>query len=216
MPIQIIDAPQRSDAWLRARVGLATASRADCVLAGSSTKTRIGYRAELIAELLSGEPCESDFSSADMRRGVDLEPDALRAYEVRTGDLVHLVGFIRRTDIAAGCSPDGLVGDDGMVEAKCPKIHTHIGYLRAGELPAEYRPQVTHSLLVSERQWCDFVSYCPKLPGNLSLFVKRIMRADVDLKEYERKLRAFLAEVDNELAALRTITDLRGVLEASA
>lgn len=218
-PFVVIDAEQRSPTWFAARAGKVTASRAKDFLAktksGYSTSRR-NYLVQLVAERLTGQPQDDGFVSAAMQRGMDLEPAAFAAYESVTGEMAQRVGFLAHTELPIGASPDGVIGDfDGVLELKVPLPATHLTYLRAGVLPADYVPQVTHQLLVSGAAYCDFLSYGPTFPEHLQTFCVRVTRAEVDLAGYERELRAFLAEVDAEEAALRTMTNPTAVLKAA-
>lgn len=207
MKFTVIDAPQRSPEWFAARAGRATGSRAADILAtikSGEAAARRDYRIQLVAERLCGEPQEDGYTNADMQRGIDLEPFARLAYEAETGNAAEETGFCRSEEIMAGCSLDGSVdGFTGIVEMKCPRPATHIGYLRSGELPAKYRAQVTHNALITGAKWADFVSYCPMLPKHLELFVVRVEASALDLAGYREQLDKFLAEVDAETESLQ-------------
>lgn len=215
-PFLEITAAQRTPAWYQARVGRLTASRAADMLAtikSGEAAARRDLRLQLVCERLTGQSQDSDFCGADMQRGIDLEPRAFAAYEAQTGQLAHRVGFLAHPTLMAGCSPDGQVDDFcGIVELKCPKPAIHLGYLQANQIPRDYLAQMTHALWISGAAWCDFLSYNDRLPAPLQVFLKRVTRADVNLADYERKALAFLAEVDRATAALRTLSDLPGVL----
>jgi putative phage-type endonuclease len=203
----VIDAPQRSEAWFLARLGRVTGSRVDEMLAivqkGESAKRR-DYRMDLVTERLTGRPAEDGYVNADMERGIALEPEARAAYEALTGVLVDQTGFLAHDELMAGCSLDGHVGAyEGIVEIKCPRSANHFAALRAGGLPSKYVAQVTHNLWVTGAQWCDFMSYDPRFPERLQLYVHRVQASDLDLAGYEKKLRAFLAEVDAEVLAVQ-------------
>lgn len=207
-PFAIIDAPQRSAEWFAARLGRVTGSRAADVLAtikSGEAADRRNYRVELVLERLTGQPADADgFTTADMQRGIELEPEARAAYEAQTGLLVTQTGFLAHRELQAGCSLDGHVGDfEGLVEIKCPRSANHLDALRAGGVPAKYLPQITHNLWVTGAQWCDFVSYDPRFPEPLRLHIARVTREDVDIAAYEGKVRAFLAEVDAEVLAVQ-------------
>ena len=207
MKFTICNAPQRSEAWFKDRLGLATGSRANDVLAkikSGEAAARRDYRAQLVAERLTGKPQEDVFVNADMERGIQLEAAARMAYEAHTGLLAEETGFLRSTTLDAGCSLDGAINAfEGVLEVKCPRTATHINYLRDGKVPAKYLPQITHNVLVSDAAWADFASYCPALPDNLSLFVVRVKREDLDIEGYERELKAFLEEVATETESLK-------------
>lgn len=206
MTVTQVAADQRTDEWRKARCGRVTGSRAGDVLdllkSGKESARRRDYRIQLAAERLTGEPQDAVFVNADMQRGTELEPDARAAYEAITGALVTPVGFLAADDVLVGCSPDGLVGDDGLLELKCPRSATHLRYWRDGVMPEDYVPQVTHNLWVTGAAWCDFASYDPRLGRGLELFVVRVRRADLDLDAYAGKVLAFLSEVDEEVARI--------------
>lgn len=207
MKFTICNAPQRSEAWFKDRLGLATGSRAGDVLAkikSGEAAARRDYRAQLVAERLTGKSQEDGYTNIDIERGIQLEAAARMAYEAHTGLLAEETGFLRSTSLEAGCSLDGAINAfEGILEVKCPRTATHINYLRDGKVPAKYLPQITHNVLISGAQWADFVSYCPALPENLSLFVVRTHAQDLGLADYEGELRQFLKEVSDETASLK-------------
>lgn len=193
---------QGSPEWLLARCGLATASRFADVLAtikNGEAASRRNYRAQIIAERLTGVPADS-FQSAEMRWGTEQEPYARIAYEA-TGQIVEQVAFIRHPELAAGASPDGLVGHDGQVEIKCPNTATHIDTLLKG-MSADHIPQLQGGLWMSGRRWIDFVSYDPRMPARMQLYVQRVRRDDIYIKKLEAEVRAFLIEIDTTIAEL--------------
>ena len=170
---------QRSDAWFAARIGKVTASRVADVLAKTKTgysATRDNYMAQLVCERLTGEKGES-FTNAAMQHGTDTEPLARAAYESLKDVLVDEVGFVPHPSIImAGASPDGLVGDDGLLEIKCPNTATHIETLLSQTVPSKYNTQMQFQMACTDRSWCDFVSFDNRLPQELQLFVKRVPR----------------------------------------
>lgn len=208
MTVRIIDCEQRSPTWFQARAGLVTGSVADAVVAslksGGEPAARRDLRVQLAIERLTGAPVEVDgYVSRDMLRGIECEPLALAAYEAETGKVVRKTGFIERVDLAIGCSIDGDVDElFGILELKCPKSATHIAYLKAKRLPPEYVPQVTHNLLATEADYCDFCSFDNRLPDGLQFFRIRVTRADVDLTGYTSALLKFLQEVETEVESL--------------
>lgn len=212
----IIDAEQRSDAWRLARAGRVTASRASDVLAkikSGEAAARRNYKTQIVAERLTGQPQDDGFVTSAMVRGIELEPQALAAYEAATGQIATRVGFLAHNELPIGASPDGVVGDyEGIVELKVPNPATHVGYLRGWKMPTDYVPQVMHLLLVTGAAYCDFLSYGPNFPTELQTFIVRVHRADLDLDGYERDLRLFIAEVETELASLRTMANVGAVL----
>ncbi|MEY5099631.1 MAG: hypothetical protein RJA36_2350 [Pseudomonadota bacterium] len=204
--MKIIDAPQGSPEWFAARAGKVTASRISDVLAkgraGAPSATRAAYMGELIAETLTGQPANAFQGNADTERGIELEPAARAAYEVRTGTMVMPVGLVIHPRIErSGASPDGLAGD-GLLEVKCPRIHVHLSYLLSGEPPASYVPQMAWQAACTERPWVDFVSYCPAMPDDLRLFVVRYEPSMAYLKEIEGAVVEFLAELDEKLVRI--------------
>jgi putative phage-type endonuclease len=195
---------QGSDEWLAARVGLVTASRIADVIAKTKTgpsMSRQGYLGELVAERLTGQSAEGGFMNDDMRRGLELEPEARMAYEIHTGRIVEEVGLVLHPTMRAGASPDGLV-DDGLLEIKAPRTHVHIEYLLAGKPPAKYLPQMAWQCVCTGRAWCDFVSFDPKMPESLRLFVVRYTPDAGYLRELEAEVEAFIGEVDAKVEQL--------------
>lgn len=199
------DVIQGSAEWLAIRCGRVTASRMSDLMAKTKTgygASRANYMAELIAERLTGQPAER-FTNEAMRWGSEKEPEARAAYEFVTGQDVVEVGFVQHPSIdMTGASPDGLVGDDGLVEIKAPNTSTHIDFLLSGTVPQKYVLQMAWQMCCTGRQWTDFVSYDPRLPLSMQLFIKRVPRDDVMIADMEAEVRAFLAEVDEKVAAL--------------
>ena len=202
----IIDVPQRSPEWFAARLGRLTASRASDMLAttvrGGEAASRKNLRVQLVCERLTGQPQEEHFVNAAMQRGMDCEPQAFAAYEALTGNVARTVGFIQHDALLVGCSPDGLVDDDGVLELKCPNSATHLEYLKSKTVPDKYLPQLLHTLWVTERAYCDFVSFDDRFPSNLQVFHVRMVRDDGAVAVYEKAARAFLAEVEADVLAL--------------
>ncbi len=203
------DAKQGTPEWLAARVGRVTASRAKDVLATIKTgeaAARRDYRIQLVCERLTGQPQDDVFVTADMQRGTELEPAARLAYEAQTGQWVDQVGFLAHNDLMAGGSPDGVIGDyDGLIEIKVPRPANHLRYLRGFGVPKEHEAQVLHLLWLTGAPWLDFVSYCPSLPAHLHLYVARVTAEQASMVNYDEKVRAFLADVDVELASLKPL-----------
>lgn len=199
----ILQMAQGSPEWFAARLGRLTGSRAADMLAtikkGESAARR-NLRVQLVLERLTGESQASDYVSPDMERGTELEDEARRAYEAR-GQLVEQVGFCVHDDLMAGCSPDGFIGSDGLLEIKCPKSAQHLDYLK-GDVPDEYRKQIIHNLWLTGRRWADFVSYDPRFPKHLRLKVTTIVPSAAEMTSYELAARLFLAEVDAEATAV--------------
>lgn len=206
MSAEVVDL-QGTDAWRKARAGIVTASRIPDVCAkikSGEAAGRANYRAQIIAERLSGEPCEDGFESAAMRRGSEQEPFARAAYEVRSELLIEQVGLVLHPTIeGSGGSPDGLVGLEGGVEIKCPNTSNHISYLIKDEAPSKYYDQMQWLMACTGRAWWDFVSFDNRLPDELRLFVKRVPRDEAHIVALEGEVRRFLAEVDEVIEKLR-------------
>jgi putative phage-type endonuclease len=203
--MRVLDFPQGSAEWLASRAGKVTASRLSDVLAkvkSGEAAARRDYRAQIVAEILTGKPQESMFINEEMRWGIEQEPFARGAYEVSRDTLVDQVGLVLHPEIdRAAASPDGLSGD-GLVEIKCPKTATHLQYLLDKSPPAKYADQMLWQMACTERKWCDFVSFDPRLPQDLQLFCVRFTRDDDRIKEMETAVRKFLDEVDEVIEKL--------------
>jgi putative phage-type endonuclease len=199
---------QRTTEWHTARLGKVTASRVADVIAKTKTgygASRANLMADLICERLTGQPA-STFTNAHMEWGTEQEPHARAAYSARTGELVEEMGFIDHPRIAnSGASPDGLVGDDGLVEFKCPATSTMLDTLLAAEVPSKYIPQMQFQMACTGRKWCDFCSYDPRLPEHLRMFVKRVERDDDYIKMLEGEVTVFLAELEEKLSKLQEL-----------
>lgn len=207
-----MNAPQGTAAWLQERAGFATASRLADITAKIKTgeaASRANYRAELVAQRLTGQVQES-FTNAAMTHGTECEPLARAAYEIKHGTIVNECGFIHHPTIGwSGASPDGLIDDDGLIEIKCPNTATHIDYLLKGVVPAKYQPQMLWQMACTGRKWCDFASYDPRMPEALQLFVVRFHRDDERIKEAETEVIAFLAEVQQTVESLERLIQTR-------
>jgi hypothetical protein len=217
----LVDVEQGSVDWLQMRIGCVTGSRVADVLAKLKRKegeaaVRANYKAEIVSEQLTGRAWEH-FVSREMRWGIENEIFARNAYEMHVDDVkqaghdeitaedtVERVGFALHDRIKRfGASPDALVGEDGLAEFKCPATTTHIDYIIAGVVPAEYQPQMLAEMACTGRQWCDFVSYDPRLPKRLQLFIRRFERDDARIAAMEAEVEKFLAEVDEQIAKLK-------------
>lgn len=196
---------QGSIEWIKERLGKATASRiADIVAKTKSgySASRANYAAQLIAERLTSQPQES-YTNAAMQWGTDTEPHARAAYEFHADATAELCGFIPHPGIdMSGASPDGLVGTDGLIEIKCPNTNTHIETLLGQAVPKKYLIQIQWQLACTKRQWCDFVSFDPRMPEEMRLFIKRIDRDNAHIAELEKEVIAFLREVDARVSEL--------------
>ena len=200
---------QRTDQWFNVRLGKVTASKVSAVLAKKDSATRNDYLTDIVLERLTGKQQEF-YTNEAMQWGTDTEPQARMAYEAHTNNLVDEHGFIDHPNIANfGCSPDGSIGDDGLLEIKCPNSKTHLATLLSGKAPSKYIPQMQTQMAVMNRQWCDFVSFDPRLPEDLQLFVVRVNRDDEYIANLEKEVSAFLQEVDD------TVTKLKGLRDGS-
>lgn len=198
--------PQGTPEWKQVRAGKATGSRANAIVAKIKTgeaATRRDYRVQLVTERLTGAPAEDTFVSKEMQWGTEQEPFARMAYEVATGEIVKEAGFAYLPDILAGCSVDGFIGDEGILECKCPKSATHAMYLLDERLPPEYEPQVLHNLWVTGRAFADFVSFDPRMPVDLQLMHVRVERDEAKIKAHEAEVLQFLSEVSSLETRLR-------------
>lgn len=197
---------QGSDAWKALRAGKVTASRVADVLSkikSGESAGRKNYRMDLVAERLTGKPADS-FTNSAMQWGTEQEPFARIAYETHKGLFVEQVPFVDHPTIEwFGCSPDGLVAEDGLLEIKCPNTTTHLEYLQDGKPPSKYIPQMMAQMACTGRKWCDFASFDPRLPEDLQLFVVRLNRDDAYIQEMEAEVKQFLTEVEATLLKLK-------------
>ena len=207
----MIEVEQRTDEWFAARIGKVTASRVADVIAKTKTgysATRDNYMAQLVCERLTGQKGES-FTNAAMQHGTETEPLARASYEALKDVLVDEVGFVPHPSIEmAGASPDGLVNDDGLLEIKCPNTATHIETLLTQSVPGKYNTQMQFQMACTGRKWCDFVSFDNRLPTELQLFVKRVPRDDVFIKQMEAEIVQFLAELDDKINKLMKVKNV--------
>jgi putative phage-type endonuclease len=196
---------QGTPEWFAQRLGKVTASRVADIIAKTKTgvaASRGNYLAQLVAERLTGQAADS-FKSGAMQHGTETEPMARMAYETETGQMVTEVAMIQHPKIEmAGASPDGLVGEDGLVEIKCPNTSTHIATLMADKAPSGYMAQMQWQMACTGRAWCDFVSFDPRMPEDMQLFIKRVPRDEKLIAEYEAEVIKFLAEVQETVDKL--------------
>lgn len=203
-----IDVEQGSPQWHQARCGSLGASQVHEVLA----KTKSGYSAargnaiaRIASERLTGRTQET-FKSSAMQWGTDTEPQARSAYSFFTGNQVSIVGMFKHpTLIGTHASPDGLVGADGLIEIKCPNTLTHIETLDKEKIDPSYMTQMQWQMFMTGREWCDFVSFDPRMPDDLQLFVKRIERDPVRISELCDEVMKFLDEVDHMMHRINEI-----------
>lgn len=210
----MIDCEQRTEAWKAIRCGKVTGSRISDVCAtlknGGEAATRKNYKAEIIAEVLTGIPTEQ-YVSKEMIWGTETEPFARAAYELECDTSVNDIGFAIHPRIARfGASADGLIGENGLIEIKAPNTATHIEYLLQGTVPAEYQLQMLAEMACTQRQWVEFVSFDPRLPRPLQLFVRRFPRDDARIAEIEQKVEKFLSEVDDIIFRLESSVPIQG------
>lgn len=198
---------QGSPEWFAQRIGKVTASRLADVMAkgkgSAEAATRATYRAELVAGRLTGKAAEG-FTNAAMKWGTECEPLARAAYEAEYGLLVTETGMVQHPRISmAGASPDGFVSIDGLIEIKCPETKSHIDTILSGEAPSKYIPQMQWQMACTGRAWCDFVSFDPRMPADMQMFVRRVLRNDDLIKAYEVEVVSFLEEVDATVLKLK-------------
>lgn len=191
-----IECEQGSEAWWQARIGMPTASDFDSILTPAKldySRSTTTYRNKLLAEWLRGKPDEG-FQSDWMKRGHEVEEEACNAYAFLTDSEPQVVGFCTTDDGRYGCSPDRLIGDDGGLECKCPSPGVHVGYLLDGKIPTTYRLQIIGSLLVTGRNWWDFMSHHP----DMEPLILRTWRKDVEneLTKLSAALDKFCADLD--------------------
>lgn len=203
----VLDFEQGSEPWRAARLGKVTASRIADMTAKTKTgwgSSRANYAAELVAERLTGSPVDR-FTNAAMDWGSEQEAPARALYEFMYDVSVQLVGCVLHPSIGmALASPDGLVGDDGLVEIKAPNTATHLDTLLCETVPEKYVKQMQFQMACTGRAWCDFVSFDPRMPADMQMWVKRIARDDVMIADLEKETRVFLAEVAATVDALVT------------
>lgn len=190
--MKILECAQLSPEWFAARSGIPTASSFDKIITtkGEPSKEAKKYMYRLAGERVSGI-CEEGYVNAAMQRGIDLEPEAIAFYELVSGAKVDRVGFCYEEGMW-GCSPDGLVGVDGMIQIKCPSMAVHVGYLLDNKLPTDYFQQVQGELFVTGRKWSDFISYF----GGLKPVIVRVYRDEIFIAKLKQALEVFCNELD--------------------
>ena len=201
---------QGTDSWHQIRCGKVTASRVADIIAKTKTgysASRENYLAQLVCERMTGKPTES-FTNAAMLHGTETEPFARAAYESVKDVLVQEVGFVVHPLIEdAGASPDGLVGDFGLVEIKCPNTATHIQTLLDQKVPEKYNTQMQWQMASTSRHWCDFVSFDPRMAEGLQLFIKRVEFDPVYVASLEKEVLNFLFDVEHKITQLNKLKD---------
>jgi len=197
---------QRSDEWFAARLGKVTASRVADVIAKTKTgpsASRENYSTQLVLERLTNKQADS-YTNAAMQWGTETEPMARQAYELKRGLFVNETGFVDHPTIEmSGASPDGLVGTDGLIEVKCPNSATHMETMLTQKVPPKYIPQMMWQMACTGRNWCDFVSYDPRFPENLQIFIERVTYDPTYVRMLELEITQFLDEVTKKVEILR-------------
>ena len=196
---------QRTDEWYAARLGKLTASSFHMAVARTRSgwgASRANYRAQLVCERLTGRPTEF-YVNAAMQRGIDMEPKAKALYSLLSDNNIQDEGFVDHPKIAmSGASPDGLIGDDGMIEIKCPNTATHIETLLYDNVDTKYVQQMQWQMACTGRQWCVFVSFDDRLPPAMQLYQVVYPRDNKMISEMEDQAVKFLNEVDDEIVKL--------------
>ena len=200
-----LEIKQGTEEWHQIRLGKVTASRVADVMSkvkSGESAGRKNYKMDLVVERLTNNPTSS-FSSPAMAWGTETEPLARMAYEAFTGVFVDQVAFCNHPTIKNfGCSPDGVVGE-GLMEIKCPNTATHIDYLMSGVPPSKYVPQMQTQMACTGAKWCDFVSFDPRLPTELQLFVVRLDRDEAYIQQIEEEVKQFLDEIEQVYSQLK-------------
>jgi putative phage-type endonuclease len=197
---------QGSEAWLQLRLGKVTASRVADIMAKTKTgvsASRGNYLIELALQRLTGI-VEQGYTNDAMAWGTATEPQARVAYEVKTGNFVDQIAFVEHQVIEwFGCSPDGLIDKDGMIEIKCPNSATHWATIKENKIPSKYMIQMQTQMACTGRKWCDFVSFDPRMPERSQLFIKRVERDQTMIDEIETEVMQFLIEVFDEVNLMK-------------
>jgi putative phage-type endonuclease len=201
---------QGTEEWRRARCGSLGASSLHEAMARTKTgwgASRANVMARLIAERLTEIP-QDGYTNGAMMHGIETEPEARAAYSfLRDVDVIEIGIVFHPRILGTHASPDGLIGDDGLVEIKCPNTATHIDTLLTGVVAEKYLMQMQWQMACTNRQWCDYVSYDYRMPEDMQLFVKRVTRDDELINSYELDVIAFLAELDAKIAKLRHLRE---------
>jgi putative phage-type endonuclease len=203
-PELIDNSPQGTPEWLQARATVITASSMGICLMGATTKGRSDYMICKATEIITGNAIGGGYVSPAMRRGNELEPDARKYYTILTGRSVEQSGLRYLNELKRiGASVDGLVGDDGLIEIKCPQLNTHVNYMFANVMPANYINQVQGQMWVTGRKWCDFMSYHPE--SHKMAFQIRVMRDEVHIKKLHAAVYGFIGELDVLVEKMRAL-----------
>lgn len=193
-----VKADQGTQEWFDARLGRATGSKFNVIMAGDKLVGWKNYLAECVSERLSGKQAET-YKSKEMQWGNDYEGTARLKYLIRTDNDVTECGFFQHPTLMAGASPDGLINSDGVLEIKCPNTATHLATLHKQVIPKQYYWQVQGQMWITGRKWCDFVSFDPRITGNAQIFITRVQRNDDDIFALEHQVINFLRQVDEEV-----------------
>lgn len=197
---------QGSKEWHESRIGMVTASRIVDAIAGGRGATKASYMNEIITTMLTG--AQDDYTNAYMEWGTEHEPKARQLYEFKQGIEVEEVGFVAHPSIRrTGGSPDGLVGDDGLIEIKCPASKTHAQFLMDGKIPRKYQLQMLWQMECTGRKWCDFVSYDPRFPAELQLIIQRVEFDEKEALQTREKVVEFIEELEILLSKIEEIKE---------
>ncbi len=204
---------QGSEAWKLLRLGKVSASRMADLLAktkSGASASRAKYMAQLLCERMTGQPTEF-FTTAAMQRGTEIEPIARAAYEAENFTSVEQIAWVEHPTIPfSGCSPDGLVGEHGLIEIKCKEIHNHLDSILNDRIDPDHQAQMFWQMCVTGRQWCDYVCFDDRAPEGLQLFVKRLHRDEEKIKQMEDEVRTFLKDLENMIQKLNEIKEKNG------
>ena len=198
--MKVYNYEQGSDDWFKVRLGIPTASEFDKILTGtgkSSTQVN-AYINKLLAEVITGKPVNTFQKTEAMERGNELEQEAADYYSMLRDVDLQTIGFCTDDAGLYGCSPDRLVGDEGLLEIKCPLAHTHVEYLLSGKMDTGYIPQVQGQLLVTGRKWCDFMSYHPDMPP----LIVRVERDEQYISDLQQELNSVAKKIADKKAEL--------------
>jgi len=200
--MRIVGYEQGTDAWLESRLGCPSGSGFDKIVTstGKPSTSAEGYINQLIAEKLTGKTTEVKVTEW-MNRGTELEPMARQFYELATGYEVQEIGFCKADYMECGVSPDGLIGDEGAIEIKCPSPAVHVSYLRGDKLPTKYVQQCQGVLWICEREWLDFVSYNELMPA----LIVRVFRDQGLIKALETEVTKACNLIKDEVERLRNM-----------
>lgn len=204
----MVDVAQGTLEWKQQRLGKATASKIADIVARTKTgwgASRANYAAQIIAERLTGIPQET-YTNAAMQWGTDTEPKARENYSMLNGVTIKECGYIQHPIIKdSGASPDGLIGKDGLIEIKCPQTATHLEALLGEPIDKKYLYQMQWQMSCTDRKWCDFVSYDPRMPFELQMKVTKVDRDDELLAVLEKDVSEFLKEIETKIIKLKAL-----------